>query len=146
MCSHFSSEASFARQWTMQVLQTLQTGTSVLFFSGCVCTLGPPVLPSLEEMDHSRLEPKESGTTICPSPAHCRGNPGRDGCQHHPQPRPAHRTIRQASRRGSSPPSRCFRGRAADFRMGSDLPRVVSSELGFVTSKATLCCLDTGPH
>lgn len=91
MRSHFSSEASFARQWTMQVLQTLQTGTSVLFFSGCVCTLGPPVLPSLEEMDHSRLEPKESGTTVCPSPAHCRGNPGRDGCQHHPQPRPAHR-------------------------------------------------------
>ena len=43
-----------------QLPWTLQAEIFILFFTGCVCTLGPLCLPGLEEMDHSVLESKEA--------------------------------------------------------------------------------------
>lgn len=42
---------------------TLQIGAFIFFFNGCVCTLGPPALPTLEEMEHGVLEPTEAWRT-----------------------------------------------------------------------------------
>lgn len=63
-CSHsLHSEVSFIRERMANGTAapgTLQTGTFILFFNGCVYTLGPLCLPSFEETDLSVLEPKEA--------------------------------------------------------------------------------------
>lgn len=128
-CSQCPSEASFVREWMAQVLQTLQIRTCILFFSGCVCTLGPPVLPSLEEMDHSTLEPKESGTTVRLPPVHYCGNPVSDARQHHPQACAC--TVR-AHREAASLPLASFpsEGRSLTSEWGATCLRLSALNLG----------------
>lgn len=74
--------------------------------------------PGLEEMDHSMLEPKEACRTLL-------------------NPSTSYLPLLWKSNVGQHLPHACRR-QDIEFRDGSDLPLVVSSELEFVIPSATL--------